>query len=652
MTLPRTLKWIASAVLALVIAVVLFIALFGWNWLRAPLQQQVLEQTGRVLLIRGDLEVHLGWPWPRVQARQVSFANPAWAAQAQMLTADEVAFSIHLPQLLAQRLSLSDLHLVKPVVFLEAGADGRKTWLLDRNQKDNNARVAIDRLTLDQGVIGYDDKAGKTSIRAELSSLAKTADQRQASGVSFSAKGKYKGLPLIAKGTGDSVLALRDESTPFGLVIDTTVGQTRIQAQGQITSLMKFSAIDMQLTLSGDNLNQLFTLTGIALPATRDYVAQGHFVRKGNTLRYEAFSGRVGTSDLSGWWQVEAGGKRPLLTADLVSTQLTLKDLGPVIGARPGHLDAAIKAVETTGTAGEVTPRSKRVMPDLPFKFAHWDTVDADVKFSAQSMRQAQYMPLEALSTHLRLKDSVLTLDPLQFGVAGGQLMAAVILDGRRNPIQAKARLQLKRLALAKLLPADQKDKASTSQIGGQITLAGSGNSVGNMLAQADGSVALLVSGGEISQMAMEKAGLHLWEIFRLTLTGDKQIKLRCAVANFDVKSGTMDAKTLLLDTEVTTLLGSGHIDLAQEKLDLTLTQKTKNTSPLSLRSPIHIGGNFAKPIIQVDQTRMAARALSALALGAINPLLALIPLVDAGPGQDSDCVRWLRGKNDVKTTQ
>lgn len=645
MTLPRTLKWIASAALALVIAAALFIALFGWNWLRAPLQQKVLAQTGRVLLIRGDLEVHLGWPWPRIQARQVSYANPAWAAQAQLLTADEVAFSIHLPQLLAQRLSLSDLHLVKPVVFLEVGADGRKTWLLDRNQKDDNARVVIDRLTLDQGVIGYDDKAGKTSIRAELSSLAKPADQRQASGVSFSAKGKYKGLPLIAKGTGDSVLALRDESTPFGLVIDTTVGQTRIQAQGHITSLMKFSAIDMQLTLSGDNLNQLFTLTGIALPATRDYVAQGHFVRKGNTLRYEAFSGRVGTSDLTGWWQVETGGKRPLLTADLVSTQLTLEDLGPVIGARPGHLDAAIKAVETTGTAGAVTPRSKRVMPDLPFKFANWDTVDADVKFSAQSMRQAQYMPLEGLSTHLRLSDSVLTLDPLQFGMAGGQLMAAVTLDGRHNPIQAKARLQLKRLALAKLLPADQKGKASTSQIGGQITLAGSGNSVGTMLAQADGSVALLVSGGDISQMAMEKAGLHLWEIFRLTLTGDKQIKLRCAVANFDVKSGTMDANTLLLDTEVTTLLGSGSIDLAQEKLDLTLTQKTKNTSPLSLRSPIHIGGNFAKPVIQVDQTRMAARALGALALGAINPLLALIPLIDAGPGQDSDCVQWLQGK-------
>ena len=645
MILLRTLKWLASAVLALVIVAVLFIALFGWNWLRAPLERQVLAETGRALSIQGDLQVQLGWPWPRVQARQVTFANPAWAAQANMLTADEVAFSIHLPQLWWQHLVLSDLHLVKPIVFLERHRDGRKTWLLDRNQQDNNARIDIDRLTLDQGVIGFDDVASQTSIRAELSSLLKPADSDAAAGVSFSAKGKYKGLPLVAKGTGDTVLALRDESKPFGLSLDATAGQTHIRAQGHITSLLEFSAIDMQLSLSGDNLNQLFTLTGIALPATRDYVMHGHLVRQGNTVRYESFVGRVGTSDLSGWIAVKTGGKRPLLTADLVSTRLTLEDLGPVIGARPGKVQAAIKAVEQTGPAAAVTPASKRVMPDLPFKFAHWDTVDAEVKFSAKSIRQARYMPLEALSTHLSLKDSVLTLDPLQFGVAGGQLVAAITLDGRHNPIQAKAQLQLKRLALAKLLPTDQKGKASSSQIGGQIRLAGSGNSVGSMLAHADGSVALLVSGGEISQMAMEKAGLHLWEIFRLTLTGDKQIKLRCAVANFDVKAGNMQTNTLLLDTEVTTLLGSGQIDLAQEKLDLTLNQKTKNTSPLSLRSPIHISGNFAKPVIRVDQTRMAVRALGALALGVINPLLALIPLVDAGPGKDSDCVQWLEGK-------
>ena len=641
----RTLKWVVSALFALVILVVLFVALFGWNWLRAPLEKKVLEQTGRALQLKGDLNVALGWPWPRVEANSVTFANPAWAIQPQMLTADQVAFSIHLPQLLAQNLVMTDLHLVRPVVSLEISKDGRKTWLLDMNQQDDSARVLIDRLTLDRGAIAFEDPAAKTSIQGELSTVSAPANSNAAAGVNFSFKGKFKGQPLVAKGTGDTVLALRDEGTPYGLKVDATVGQTRIQADGRVTSLVKFSAIDMQLALSGDNLNQLFPLTGIALPATRDYVAQGHLVRKDNVLRYDEFTGRVGTSDLAGWWQVKTGGKRPLLTAALVSTKLTLEDLGPVIGARAGSVQAAKQAVAQTGPATAATPKSKRVIPDLPFKFKNWDTVDAEVDFSAKSLRQASYMPLEALSTRLSLKDSVLTLDPLRFDVAGGQLNAAITLDGRHDPIEAKARVQVKRLALAKLLPVDQSGQASVSQVGGQINLAGSGNSVGTMLAHANGSVALVMSGGEISQLMMEKAGLHLWEIFRLTVTGDKQVKLRCAVANFDVKAGNMTVDTLLLDTQVTTLLGTGSVDLAEEKFDLTFTQKTKNTSPLALRSPIYVSGNFVKPIVKVDQGRMAARALGALALGVVNPLLALLPLIDAGPGQDSDCAQWLKVK-------
>jgi AsmA protein len=146
----------------------------------------------------------------------------------------------------------------------------------------------------------------------------------------------------------------------------------------------------------------------------------------------------------------------------------------------------------------------------------------------------------------------------------------------------------------------------------------------------------------------MEKAGLHLWEILELKVTGDKLVKLRCAVADLDVRDGTMHAAALIFDTEVTTIVGTGSIDLAQEKLDLTLNQKTKNTSPVALRSPIYVRGSFAKPDVAVDKGRVAARAIGAIALGMVNPLLALLPLIDAGPGKDSDCGQLVREAKDL----
>jgi uncharacterized protein involved in outer membrane biogenesis len=158
------------------------------------------------------------------------------------------------------------------------------------------------------------------------------------------------------------------------------------------------------------------------------------------------------------------------------------------------------------------------------------------------------------------------------------------------------------------------------------------------MLATSDGRVGLVIVDGEISKLLMEKLGLHLLEILQLSLTGDKTVKLNCGVADLGVKAGVMEVNAMALDTEVSTIIGSGRIDLGRETLDLTLVPKTRATSPVALRSPIHVKGSFSDPDIQLDTARVAARGIGAVALGLINPLLALIPLVEMGPGIENQC--------------
>ena len=99
----------------------------------------------------------------------------------------------------------------------------------------------------------------------------------------------------------------------------------------------------------------------------------------------------------------------------------------------------------------------------------------------------------------------------------------------------------------------------------------------------------------------------------------------------------------MALETEVSTIVGSGRIDLGRETLDLTLVPKTRATSPVALRSPIHVKGSFSSPDIQLDTASVAARSIGAVALGLINPLLALIPLVELGPGVESHCKAMIR---------
>jgi uncharacterized protein involved in outer membrane biogenesis len=627
-TVRGFLKFLAALLLALPLLVLLWITIFGWNWARGPLQSITFEKTGRELVIAGDLSVSLQWPAPRVHAKAVTFANPPWAKERQMLSVDDVEFTVDLPELLVKKLVFPEVHLTRPSVFLELAADGRKTWLLDLAQSDESARIPIGLLTLDHGQLGYDDARQKTSIRLDLSSQAVAPDGKTGVGVEFSADGLYKGLALAAKGSGGTVLALRDESVPYPIKVEATIGRTVIKAEGTVTSLLKFTAMDIQLALRGDNLAQLYPLLGIAFPQSHPYATTGRMVHSGKMWRYDKFSGHTGKSDLAGTLQIDTGGVRPFMHGELVSQLLDIADLGPLIGA---------KELPPSSTPSS-TPTPLRILPDVPFKTERWTSVDADVMLRAKTIRRAKALPLENLATHLKMQNSVLTLDPLDFGFAGGHLKATISLDGRQDPILANTKIEASNILLAKLLPTVNLVKTSMGQIKGEFNLAGKGNSIDRMLATSNGRISLHMADGEISKLLMEEISLHLLEMLQLKLVGDKTIKLRCAMADFSVNAGIMQATTLLLDTEVNTVTGSGSINLGQETLDLTLTPKTRSTSAVALRGPIYVSGTFAKPKVALDQGRIAARGLGALALGIINPLLVLVPLVEMGPGVESKC--------------
>ena len=639
--LRRWLMWVAAALLLPPLLAIALIAVLGWNWARAPLQNYVLEKTGRELHIAGDLTISPGWPAPRVHARAVTFANPLWARQKQMVDVDDVEFTVDLTELIRKKLVFPQVRLNHPTVFLEHSADGRKTWLLDLQQVDENAQISIGRLTLDRGWFGYEDANQQTSILLNLATQAAPADAAAGDGVTFSATGKFKGLTLAAQGSGGSVLSLRDDLLAYPFKLAATLGQTRIKAEGTVTSLFKGTAADIQLDLRGDSLAQLYPLIGIAFPQTRPYTTTGRVIHSGKLWRYEKLTGHVGNSDIAGTMQIELGGVRPAMRGDLVSKQLDFDDLRPIIGAK-----AAQPAQPPASSSVATAPR---VLPEIPFKTERWSSVDADVRLRADTIARAKELPLENLVMHLKLQDSQLTLDPLDFGLAGGHLKATVSLDGRVRPIQARTKIVARRILLAKLFPTLDQTKASVGQINGEIDLAGRGDTVARMLATSDGRVSLIVEKGEISKLLMEQSGLHVLEILQLKIIGDKTVKLRCAVADFGVKSGVMSANALVLDTQISTLVGTGSIDLGHEELDLTLVPKTKATSPVALRSPIYVRGTFSKPVVMLDPGRIAARSAGALALALINPLLALIPLVEMGPGQDSDCGRLILEAKDAQ---
>ncbi|WP_425259302.1 AsmA family protein [Rubrivivax sp. RP6-9] len=630
LALKRTARVLAGLTVMLLLPALL-LAVLGWNWARGPLQDLVLRKTGRLLQIDGDLRLAAAWPLPRVRAERVRLANPAWASAPQLLQADALEASIDLRELLRGRLALPEVTLLRPRLFLEqgVGADGqpRRTWLFDPAQSDDTARVDVGVVRLDRAEVQFLDPVQRTALQVALSTVDPGA--APARPLVFQAHGRFRGLDLQVAGSGGGVLAWRDGTRPYPLQVAGSIGATQLQAEGTVTSLLRWSAADLQLDLRGPDLALLYPLVGVALPPTPAYRVQGRLQRVGANWLLAPFRGQVGHSDVAGALQVATDGPRPLLTGALTSRRLDLADLGPAVGATP--------------TPAAAPASARPVLPELPFDTARWGSLDADVTLAAATLLRPAALPLDRLQLRLRLQDRRLTLDPLDFSLAGGQLRAQVVLDGRSQPLRGQLGLQLRDVQLARLLPAVDLQRASIGRLQGDAALSGEGASVGRLLASADGRVRLVAQDGAISRLLMEQIGLHLLEILRLNLSGDETVALHCVVADFDVARGTMRPRVLVLDTAVSTVLGAGSISLADETLDLRFVPRTKVTSLVALRSPVFLRGPFRQPEVRLDSGQMVARGLGALALGLVNPLLALLPLFDGGPGADSPCAQLVQ---------
>jgi uncharacterized protein involved in outer membrane biogenesis len=162
------------------------------------------------------------------------------------------------------------------------------------------------------------------------------------------------------------------------------------------------------------------------------------------------------------------------------------------------------------------------------------------------------------------------------------------------------------------------------------------------LLGSADGRVSLAIDGGTISQRVLELIGLDIAESALLLAIGDREVTLHCAVADLGVRGGVATSDVLVVDTADTLIVGAGAIDLRNERLDLTVYPRPKDVSPLALRSPLHVRGPLRDPRVTPDAASIAAKGITAALLAVVQPLLALAPFIETGPGLDSDCAALL----------
>lgn len=613
----------AAASALLLAGLVVLVAFWDWNWFKGPIERAVEHRTGRDFDIGGELDVRPGRVIT-VSAEQVWLGNAPWAREPRMASAEHVEIDIAAWPLLRGDVQLPHLRLRRPALNLEMGPQRIGNWRFTDDDGSEGPRPR--RMHIEAGRLRFLDTARDTDLRVDVASPPTTS--RSGSTIVLEGGGRWEGNAFAVAGNAQSPLALRDREAPYRIDLRARAGDTRAHARGTLLDPLRLRGFDLQLALRGATLEDLYPLLGLPLPSTPPYRLEGRLRRDRAVWRYENFKGTVGHSDLAGSVRVDTAGARPMMHADLVSRRLDFDDLAGFVGATP-----------RVGAAGGPLPRRAdgRVLPDRPYRLDKLRAMDADVRLRARRIN-APGLPLDDMDARLKLKDGVVLLDPLQFGMAGGDLRAVIRMDARTSTLRTQARIAARGLDLDRLLPDVERARDAVGRVGGEVVLRGEGNSIARMLATSNGNVALGMGRGEISNLVIELAGLDVAEALKFLLTEDRRVPVRCAFGDFAVADGVMTARALAFDTTDTIILGEGRIDLREETLALTLRPRPKDRSLFSFRSPLIVDGRLADPRIRPDMKRVGLRAALAVALGSIAPPAALLATLELGPGGNANC--------------
>ena len=643
----RALIWMGSICGVIAVATAIFVATLDWNKAKGYLSAGVSKATGRQLRINGDLKVELGWI-TRVRASQIQFENAPWSTPPQMVEVGLVEVEVDLWQLLKWRFVLPTVTISQAKVILEKNAEGAANWefraapaMTAPLPEKRTEFPVIEKLIVKDGTFLFANQETKTQLELKLI-------QTEAAGfleapVKLKAEGTYQQQPMTLSLEGGSYHNLRSAQEPYPLDIKLGIGKVKANIKGHLTEPLEMQGEDVTLDIQGDDMANLFPLIRLVFPSTPPYKLKGHLKHEAKLWSFSDFSGRVGDSDLSGTMRVDTGSKRPVMKADLVSNVLNFDDLAGFIGATPGTTPGETTSEEQKKRAA-AEKKDDRIFPDQPYNLERLRAMDADVRLRATQIL-APNLPIDNLAAKLSLNDGVLKFEPAAFGVANGRIELYSTFDGSKRPSKVNIDARLLQLDLKRLLGKSTFAQKSLGPIEGRINLSGTGESFRELMATASGNIFVVMSGGEVSGLLVELAGLDVAETLGMLIRGDKPVPIRCAVVDLHGQDGQMGVQTLVLDTTDTIIFGEGKIDLRNEQLDIVLAPVPKDFSPLSLRSFIRVGGSFKKVSVFPDPLKTGTKSLLAKIANVFMVLTsAVVQPRDLWFGRDIDCDTLIAG--------
>ncbi len=625
------------------LAVILLIVFWNWDWFLPIVDRQASAALGRKVTA-AHLHVHLGRV-TRVTLDDVKVAEPeAFASEP------DVADVRHLTVALGVLDYIGGHGLVVPRIDVDhANAD-----IISRADNSNNYTFKFMEPSKTPSKPGPSPKIGVLSIEDSRIDVAMaklkakfqldvhtTQDAADATKdrIVVAAHGTYAAAPIDGHLVAGALLTLRDAKTPYPIDMQVANGATHVSLVGTVQDPLKFSGANLRLVFQGQDMGQLYALTGVPIPSTPPYRIAGHLDYTKARIVFRDFEGRLGTSDLGGTIAVDPHETPPHLDANLHSHEVNLVDLGGFIGAKPGHPaenKAAHKATDSAhrGTAGAAS--AGNVLPTTPFSLPKLNAMDVNFAYRGDHI-EGRFIPLDNIVVLMTIENGTVDLKKIDFGVGHGELAGHARLQPVGRDVKADAGVQVRDVDLSHLLNKTHVFHGK-GIVGGGLTLDGTGNSIAGLVDHGTGNVGLYMrDGGDISALLPDILGLEFSNAVLSALGVPNRTNVDCFVAAMPLHDGVLDTRLFVLQTGEARTTGSGNVDFRNDTVDYALTTRSTGFSVGSFPGAIRIGGTLSKPSI-LPGAEIIGRGAATVALGIVAFPLAILPTIQFGVGKSKAC--------------
>jgi hypothetical protein len=337
--------------------------------------------------------------------------------------------------------------------------------------------------------------------------------------------------------------------------------------------------------------------------------------------RTSSLEANFGDNDISGWMELNFSKERPLVKAELSSQEL---DLRPLL-AKAEKEDTATPSMQNNG----------KVFPSEPFQLEWLKAMDAILKLRDKQVLLPK-IALNDVILDVVLDNGNLQVKPFTFIIGGGN--ADIQFDLHLQDIPPTMTLVniVDDLDLGLMYDELGYPRTFEGKLHTDIQLSGHGVSVAELMAGLNGGIFSTMNNGHMDSqyldMLQKYFGSNVLQLLNPFKSQEQYSRINCSVNQIEIKDGLAEVK-LLLDSEQTSILAAGDVNLKTEALSLGIkpTPKKgfglKNIGGVSfsfkqLSQPFRLGGTLAKPDLVLDPGR------SAFTLGKLAGALALVPLI------------------------